>query len=54
VEGRAKDAAVVFGGVRGLLCARGVLAIQIQRKRRLEVTDVAAREGFPILPVLWR
>ena len=52
MEGRAKDAAVAFGGGRGLLCARGVLAIQIRRERKLEVTDVAAREGFPILPVL--
>ena len=52
MEGRAKDAAVVFGGTRGLLCARGVLAIQIQRERKLEVTDVAATEGFSILPVL--
>ena len=53
MEGRAKNAAVVFGGGRGLLCARGVLAIPRQRERKREVTDVAAREGFPILPLLW-
>ena len=31
MEGRAKDAAVVFGGTRGLLCAGGALTIQIPR-----------------------
>jgi hypothetical protein len=50
--GRAKDAAIVFGGGRDPLCARGVPAIQIQRERKLEVTDVAAREGSPIMPLL--
>ena len=52
MEGQAKDAEVVFGGTRDLLCARGALTIQIQRERKLEVIDVAAREGLTILPIL--
>jgi len=52
MEGQAKDAEVVFGGMRDLLCARAVLTIQIQRERKLEVIDVEAREGLTILPIL--
>ena len=32
MEGRAKDAEVVFGGTRDLLCARGVPTIQILKE----------------------
>jgi hypothetical protein len=52
MEGRVKDAVVVFGGMRDLLCARDVLTIQTQKERNLEVIDVEARELLTILPIL--
>jgi len=43
MEDQAKDAALVFGGMRDLLCARDVLTIQILR----EIKQVPMLQKFP-------